>query len=759
MLWTTKYHYGKTSIRYLSIWIKNLNDISRSTSRFYTLSTCHFSIASSSTLVKNSTNHNAIHQPVTQRSILLSSTNNYLSNPLVTRLCRATSTHSIWNETALPDKIKTLDEYKAIYALSIKDPNRFWKMAAECLDWYQFPTKIKNTEFDYRTSRGVDIKWYEDGIINVCYNCLDRHIHHDHSIAQQVALIFEPDTPTESRHHITYAELLRDVKKFANVLKKHGVKKGDRVTLYMPMVIEACVAMLACARIGAVHSVIFGGFSPNNIAERISGCDSTVIITTDFGVRGGKSSPLKTKIDQALALKQCSNVKTVLVFERNHGMTELKDDCSHLRKTLEWTDGRDFWVHKEMETVNDKCEPERMNAEDPLFILYTSGSTGTPKGIVHTTGGYLTYTSLTFKYSFDYNPGDVYMCTADIGWITGHSYVVYGPLANRATTVIFEGIPTYPDVSRYWNIIDKHEVNIFYTAPTAIRSLMQHDDAYVTKTNRQSLRILGSVGEPINPEAWKWYHSVVGDNRCPIIDTWWQTETGGIMISPIPNAWELEPGSATFPFFGIQTQLFDQTTKKPLKPPNHGELCIADSWPGQARSLYRNHERFVDVYFKTYPGYYFTGDGCEIKPNGYHWITGRVDDVLVISGHNIGTAEVEAALEEHTSVTEAAVVGYPDPKKNQGMYCFVTLKGNVKPSEELRKELIRSVRDSIGAHVYPDVIHFTSNLPKTRSGKIMRRILRKIVEPDTSNLGDTSTLNDPTIVEELIKNSPRTKRS
>ncbi|UJR30884.1 hypothetical protein I4U23_018396 [Adineta vaga] len=758
MLSTSRYIYGKTTTHRLGLWYKNTTDILRPASLLNTFSTFHTPLTSSSLRI-NSTNCNGIHIAPAPTSILLSSTNGFQSKPMITTSYRSLSTVSTWNESSLPDRIESLDEYRALYELSTKDPERFWKMAAERLDWYRFPTKIKNTEFDYRTDRGVDIKWYEDGILNVCYNCLDRHIEHDHSIAQQVALIFEPDTPTESRHHVTYGELLRDVKKFANVLKKHGVKKGDRVTVYMPMVVETCIALLACARIGAIHSVVFGGFSANNVAERISDCDSNIVITSDFGVRGGKCSPLKNKIDQALKSKQCSRVKTVLVFERNHGMPEMKDDCSNLRGTLEWKEGRDFWVHEEMEKVSENCEPERMNAEDPLFVLYTSGSTGKPKGIVHTTGGYLVYTNLTFKYVFDYTPGDVYMCTADVGWITGHSYVLYGPLSNRAATVIYEGVPTYPDVSRFWNIIDKHQVNIFYTAPTAIRSLMAHDDEYVTKTSRQSLKVLGSVGEPINPEAWEWYHTVVGEKRCPIIDSWWQTETGGMMIAPMANAWELEPGSATLPFFGVKTQLFDKSTKKPLKPPNTGELCIADSWPGQARTLYGNHERFVEVYFKQYPNYYFTGDGCEIKQNGYHHITGRVDDVLVISGHNIGTAEVEAALDHHHGISESAVVGYPDPKKNQGMYCFVTLKDHVKESEELRKELIKLVRDTIGAHVHPDIIHFTPNLPKTRSGKIMRRILRKIVEPDISNLGDISTLTDPSVVDEIIKKSPRTKRS
>ncbi|CAF0795170.1 unnamed protein product [Rotaria sp. Silwood1] len=675
-----------------------------------------------------------------------STTNNSITNNTI-----------IWDKSSLPDKIQTFDEYKSLYALSIQDPNRFWKMAAERLNWYHFPTKIKNTEFDYRTERGVDIKWFEDGVINVCYNCLDRHIEKDPNVANQIAIIFEPDTPTETHHHVTYGELLHRVKKFANVLKKYGIKKGDRVTIYMPMVVDTCIALLACARIGAIHSVVFGGFSANSVAERISDCDASIVITNDFGVRGGKCIPLKSKIDQALTMTQCTSVKTVLVFQRNYGLANLKDDCAEQRNSLDWTNGRDFWVHEELEKVDDNCEPEQMNAEDPLFILYTSGSTGKPKGILHTTGGYLTYVSLTFKYVFAYNPGEIYMCTADVGWITGHSYVVYGPLANQAITVVFEGIPTYPNVSRCWNIIDKHQIKIFYTAPTAIRSLMAHDDAFVTRTSRQSLRLLGTVGEPINPEAWRWYYNVVGNGRCPIVDTWWQTETGGFMITPIPNVWELEAGSATLPFFGIQTQIFNKKTRQPLEIPNQGELCIRDSWPGQARSLYRDHERFVDVYFKPYPGNYFSGDGCEIKENGYHWITGRVDDVLVISGHNIGTAEVESALVQHAGVSEAAVVGYPDPKKNQGMYCFVTLKDDVEETDALRKDLIKTVRDIIGAHVYPDIIHFTPNLPKTRSGKIMRRILRKIVEPDINNLGDTSTLNDPAVVEDLIKTSPRTK--
>ncbi|CAF1225934.1 unnamed protein product [Adineta steineri] len=669
------------------------------------------------------------------------------------------STTANWDKSSLPDTIQTFDEYKSLYALSINDPNHFWKMAAERLDWYQVPSKIKNTEFDCRSSRGVEIKWYEDGIINVCYNCLDRHIEKDPKAAKEVAIIFEPDTLTEVRHHVTYAELLREVKKFANVLKKHGIKKGDVVTIYMPMVVETCIALLACARIGAIHSVVFGGFSANSVAERISDCQSIAVITSDFGVRGGKCTPLKSKIDQALTMEQCKTVKTVLVFRRNQGILPLQDDCVEQRNSLQWTDGTDFWVHEELEKVDDNCEPEPMNAEDPLFILYTSGSTGKPKGILHTTGGYLTYASLTFKYTFAYQPGEIYMCTADVGWITGHSYVLYGPLSNRATTVVFEGIPTYPDVSRFWNIIDKHQINIFYTAPTAIRSLMGHDDSFVTRTSRKSLRLLGTVGEPINPEAWRWYYTVVGNSQCSIVDTWWQTETGGFMITPLPNVWPLEPGSATLPFFGIQTQLLSKDTKQPMQPPAEGALCIRDSWPGQARSLYRNHKRFVEVYFEPYPGYYFSGDGCEIKENGYHWITGRVDDVLVISGHNIGTAEVESALVQHHDVAEAAVVGYPDVIKTQGMYCFVTLKDNVKESDALKRELIKTVRDRIGAHVFPDIIHFAPNLPKTRSGKIMRRILRKIVEPDILNLGDTSTLNDPSVVQELIEKSPRTRRT
>ncbi|CAF1347456.1 unnamed protein product [Didymodactylos carnosus] len=578
-----------------------------------------------------------------------------------------------------------------------------------------------------------------------------RHIEQDPSFSKQKAFIFEQDQYDEHvKHHLTYGELLEQVKKFANVLKKHGVKKGDRVTIYLPMMLETCVVLLACARIGAVHSVVFGGFSANNLAERIKDCQSSIVITSDFSYRGGKCTPLKAKVDQAIKRTQ---VKKVIVINRGH------DEENVDVPEVEWTDGRDYWYHEEMANVSDNCPPEQMNAEDPLFILYTSGSTGKPKGIVHTNGGYLVYVSSTFQYVFDYRPGEVYMCTADIGWITGHSYIIYGPLANKATSLVYEGVPTYPDVSRFWNIVDKHKVNIFYTAPTAIRSLMAHSEDFVSKTSRKSLRLLGTVGEPINPEVWRWYHRVVGDGKCDIIDTWWQTETGGFMIAPIAHVTEMEPGSATLPFFGIQTQIIDKESRDLLQPPCKGELCIKDSWPGQARTIYNDHERFVDVYFKSYPGFYFTGDGCEIKSNGYHWITGRVDDVIIISGHNIGTAEVESALVLHPSVSEASVVGYPDPKKNQGMYCYVTLKGNKKESDGLRKELINLVRDQVGAHAKPDVIHFTSDLPKTRSGKIMRRILRKIAEGDTENLGDISTLNDPSVVDELIKTSPRTKKA
>ncbi|CAF1083403.1 unnamed protein product [Didymodactylos carnosus] len=699
-----------------------------------------------------------------QCSVYANSTNGTESITSSSSLTSASSSPFSSNIKTLPTKISSLDEYQELYRLSIEQPDIFWKLAAERLHWFKFPTIIKNTSFDYLSDKGVSIKWYEDGILNVCYNCLDinnkrhlsifqRHIEQDSLVAMQNAFIFEPDQLNGTVKYLTYGELLEQVKKFANVLKRHGVKKGDRVTIYLPMILEACIALFACARIGAVHSVVFAGFSAHNLAERIDDCKSSIIITSDFSYRGNKCTPLKSKTDQALKQEQCSQVKTVIVVNRGYDKTENALSVP----AIEWVDGRDHWYHEEMANASNVCPPEPMNAEDPLFILYTSGSTGKPKGILHTTGGYLVYVSLTFQYVFAYNPGDIYMCTADVGWITGHSYVVYGPLSNRATSIVFEGVPTYPDVSRFWQIVDKYQVNIFYTAPTAIRSLMTHSDGFVTKTSRKSLRILGTVGEPINPEAWRWYHRVVGNEKCPIVDTWWQTETGGFMITPIPYVTELEAGSATLPFFGIQTQIMDKETRNLLIPPCKGELCIKDSWPGQARSLYNDHKRFVEVYFKGYRGFYFTGDGCEVKENGYHWITGRVDDVLVISGHNIGTAEVESALVLHPAVSEAAVVGYPDPKKNQGMYCFVTLKDDQKESDELKKELITSVKEYIGAHVYPDVIHFTPNLPKTRSGKIMRRILRKIAEPDIENLGDTSTLTDPAVVDELINTCLRSR--
>ncbi|MFN8948282.1 MAG: acetate--CoA ligase, partial [Alphaproteobacteria bacterium] len=581
----------------------------------------------------------------------------------------------------------------------------------------------------------LHIRWYEDGALNVSANCIDRHLA---KRANQTAIIWEGDDPKDSKH-ITYRQLHDEVCRFANVLKGQGVRKGDRVTIYMPMIPEAAYAMLACTRIGAVHSVVFGGFSPDSIAGRVLDCASDFVVTADEGLRGGKHIPLKANTDEAL--KQCPNVKSVIVVKRTGGKVDMKA-------------GRDHWYHELAATVPADCKPEEMNAEDPMFILYTSGSTGKPKGVLHTTGGYIVYASITHQYVFDYHDGDIYWCTADVGWVTGHSYIVYGPLSNGATTLMFEGVPNYPTVSRFWEVIDKHKVNIFYTAPTAIRALMRDGEAPVKKTSRASLRLLGSVGEPINPEAWLWYHRVVGDSRCPIVDTWWQTETGGILITPLPGATDLKPGSATRPFFGIVPQVVDAEGKV-LEGETTGNLVLADSWPGQMRTVYGDHQRFIDTYFKTYPGKYFTGDGCRRDADGSYWITGRVDDVINVSGHRLGTAEVESALVAHPKVAEAAVVGYPHDIKGQGIYAYVTLKAGVASTEDLRKELVQWVAKEIGAIAKPDVIQWAPGLPKTRSGKIMRRILRKIAEGDTSNLGDTTTLADPGVVNDLVQNARR----
>jgi acetyl-CoA synthetase len=581
----------------------------------------------------------------------------------------------------------------------------------------------------------LHIRWYDDGVLNVSANCIDRHLA---KRGDQTAIIWEGDDPKDSKH-ISYRQLHDEVCRFANVLKGQGVKRGDRVTIYMPMIPEAAYAMLACTRIGAVHSVVFGGFSPESIAGRILDCKSDFVVTADEGLRGGKHIPLKANTDEAL--KQCPNVKSVLVVRRTGGNVAMKA-------------GRDHWYHELAAKVPAECKPEAMGAEDPLFILYTSGSTGKPKGVLHTTGGYLVFASMTHQYVFDYHDGDVYWCTADVGWVTGHSYIVYGPLANGATTLMFEGVPNYPTVSRFWEVIDKHKVNIFYTAPTAIRALMRDGEAPVKKTSRASLRLLGSVGEPINPEAWLWYHRVVGDSRCPIVDTWWQTETGGILITPLPGATALKPGSATRPFFGIVPQVVDAEGKV-MDGATTGNLVLADSWPGQMRTVYGDHQRFVDTYFKTYPGKYFTGDGCRRDADGYYWITGRVDDVINVSGHRLGTAEVESALVGHTQVAEAAVVGYPHDIKGQGIYAYVTLKAGVAPTDALRKELMAWVGKEIGAIAKPDVIQWAPGLPKTRSGKIMRRILRKIAEGDISNLGDTTTLADPAVVQDLVANAKK----
>lgn len=621
----------------------------------------------------------------------------------------------------------TAANYQAMYDRSIGDPEAFWSEMAERLSWITKPTKIKETTF----SGDVAIKWFADGVINACYNCVDRHLP---ARAQQTAIIWESDDPSVDKK-ITYGELKNNVCRLANALKAKGVKKGDRVTIYMPMVTEAVYAMLACARIGAVHSVVFGGFSPDSLRDRILDCSSTVVITADEGVRGGKLVPLKANTDEAL--KSCPDVHTVLVYKRTGN-------------PVAWTAGRDVWWTDLVDIQSAECPCEPMNAEDPLFILYTSGSTGKPKGVMHTTGGYLLFAALTHELSFDYREGDIYWCTADVGWVTGHSYIVYGPLANAATTLVFEGIPNYPDWSRFWQVIDKHHVNIFYTAPTAIRSLLRQGDEFVKKTSRKSLRILGSVGEPINHEAWMWYHDIVGEGRCPIVDTWWQTETGGHLITPLPGATTTKPGSATFPFFGVKPAIVDNDGKI-LEGACEGNLVILDSWPGQMRSVYRDHERFKQTYFSTFKGMYFTGDGARRDEDGYYWITGRVDDVINVSGHRLGTAEIESAINEHTQVAESAVVGFPHDIKGQGIYAYVTLNAGIQADETIKKEIIQTVRKIIGPIATPDFIQWAPGLPKTRSGKIMRRILRKIAANEVDSLGDTSTLADPSVVDDLIK--------
>jgi acetyl-CoA synthetase len=621
--------------------------------------------------------------------------------------------------------------YRALYQRSIDDPDGFWAEQARRIDWIKPFAKVKNTSFD---KDNVSIKWFEDGTLNIAANCVDRHVP---ARGDQVAIVWESDDGKSTRT-ITYRELLSMVAKIANVLKRNGVGKGDRVTIYLPMIPETAAVMLACARIGAVHSVVFAGFSPDSLAGRIQDCDSRLVVTADEGLRGGRPIPLKTNTDAAVG--KCPGVERVLVIRRTGA-------------DVPFDPARDRWLHKELETVDDDCPPTEMNAEDPLFILYTSGSTGRPKGVLHTTGGYIVYASLTHHYVFDYHDGDMYWCAADVGWVTGHSYIVYGPLANGATTLMFEGVPTWPTASRVWQVVDKHKVNILYTAPTAIRALMGCGDEFVTETSRKSLKLLGTVGEPINPEAWEWYYRVVGGSRCPIVDTWWQTETGGILITPLPGAIDLKPGSATLPFFGIKPALVDESGKL-LDGEAAGNLVLTDSWPGQMRTVYGDHQRFVDTYFRAYPGYYFTGDGCRRDADGYYWITGRVDDVLNVSGHRMGTAEIESSLVAHPKVSEAAVVGYPHEIKGQGIYCYVTLMAHDADgtTEELRKELRDWVRKDIGAFAAPDLIQFAPGLPKTRSGKIMRRILRKIAENDFDNLGDTTTLADPAVVDDLVKN-------
>ena len=624
--------------------------------------------------------------------------------------------------------------YERAYAQAQDNPDAFWGEMAQRLDWYKAPTVFKDVSYDLRDFR---IRWFADGELNASVNCLDRHLDQH---GDKVALIFEPDSPDAPVQKLTYRELHARVCKLANALRNLGVGKGDRVTIYLPMIPEAAIAMLACARIGAIHMVVFGGFAPNSIADRVADCTSKLIITADEGLRGGKKVPLKANVDAALKLPGTNSVETVLVVRHTGGAVDMQMP-------------RDRWYDAVVDSQPATCEPERMNAEDPLFILYTSGSTGKPKGVLHTTGGYLVYASMTHQYVFDYHDGDIYWCTADVGWVTGHSYIVYGPLANGATTLMFEGVPNFPDQGRFWEVVDKHHVNIFYTAPTAIRALMGAGDEFVTRSSRSTLRLLGSVGEPINPEAWEWYYNVVGDQRSPIVDTWWQTETGGILITPLPGATDLKPGSATRPFFGIKPELVDNEGVV-IEGAVDGNLCIIDSWPGQMRTLYGDHKRFIEAYFSTYKGKYFTGDGCRRDEDGYYWITGRVDDVLNISGHRLGTAEIESALVSHHSVSEAAVVGYPHPIKGQGIYCYVTLMTGeaVQDEDALRKELTQHVRKEIGPIATPDKIQFSPGLPKTRSGKIMRRILRKIAEDDFGALGDISTLADPGVVDELIEN-------
>ena len=630
-----------------------------------------------------------------------------------------------WSNSAYVNRAK----YEKKYKLSIKDNEGFWKKEGKRINWIKPYTKIKDVKY---SKTEVKIKWFYDGTLNASTNCIDRHLANKKN---KTAIIWVGDDPKVSKE-ITYKDLHKNVCKAANGLKELGIKKGDRVTIYLTMIPELAYVMLACARIGAIHSIIFGGFSPDSIAGRVNDCQSDYIITADEGVRGGKIIPLKKITDEAL--QSCPNIKKCVVVKRTGN-------------EINWVDGRDIWYDDITKSASDNCEPEEMDAEDPLFILYTSGSTGKPKGVLHTTGGYMVYTSMTHQYIFDYKKNDIYWCSADIGWVTGHSYIIYGPLSNGATTIMFEGVPNYPDNSRWWQIIDKHKVNIFYTAPTALRALMREGEGPVKKTSRKSLKLLGTVGEPINPEAWLWYYKVIGDSRCPIVDTWWQTETGGILISPQPGAIDLKPGSATKPFYGIKPVIVDEKGKT-LKGACRGRLCIAQSWPGQMRTLYGDHQRFIDTYFSQFDGKYFTGDGCRRDEDGYYWITGRVDDVIIVSGHNLGTAEIESAFVAHPKVAEAAVVGYPHDIKGNGLYCYVTLNAGEKPSGELNRELKLWVRKQIGPIATPDLIQFAPGLPKTRSGKIMRRILRKIAANEHDQLGDTTTLADPTVVESLVEN-------